>query len=118
MKKYFLLVSKLDPDLEEMVIKSSTDVFRINFSKSISYFFTTKNSEKIKENLKIDAILIDISSTKDFSINISDQKSLDDLVNFLKEDNESIDDILDKIVKNGYSVECLTKTEIEKLKQL
>lgn len=118
MKKYFLLVSKLDPDLEEIIIGSSDNVFRINFSKSVSYFFTTNNFKLIKENLKIDAIFIDISTTKEISINISDQKSLDELLCFIREDNVSIDSILDKIVKNGYSVECLTKSEIEKLKQL
>lgn len=118
MKKYFLLVSKLDPDLEEIIIETSDSVFRINFSKSITYFFTTDNPKIIKENLKIDAIFIDISSIEDFSININDQKYLDDLIKFIKEDDKSIDSILDKIIENGYSVKSLSKSEIEKLKIL
>ena len=122
MKRYFLMLPKLDPDVEDVLVEACEHVFRINFSTSVIYFFVCQNMNvETKKALITDPyemVLMDITNAQDFFIKLANQEEcdmLEDLLHIIQKENVTeIDDVLDKISKYGSS--SLTIEDLKILK--
>lgn len=115
--RYFLILNKPNYDLEEIIVKNSRMAFKVIFSKSIIYFFDSIDTLNIKKYLNVESIFINITNVSDISLNIKDvdQHVINDFLKIFNKSEDSVDEILDKMIKNGYSASCLTPNDIDKL---